>query len=80
MIESVQREIGAIDPTVVSLLRMRAAKQPGQVAYTFAAEHGGTQEITYAELDRKAASIACLLSDLGLCGKLAMLLYPAGLD
>lgn len=80
MIESVQREIGAIDPTVVSLLRMRASKQPGQVAYTFAAEYGGTQEITYAELDRKAASIACLLSDLGLRGKLAMLLYPPGLD
>jgi acyl-CoA synthetase (AMP-forming)/AMP-acid ligase II len=80
MAESVQRDIDAMGPTVVSLLRMRASKQPGQVAYAFAAEHGGRQEITYAELDRKAASIACLLGDLGLRGKLAMLLYPPGLD
>jgi acyl-CoA synthetase (AMP-forming)/AMP-acid ligase II len=78
--ESDQREIGAIDSTVVSLLRTRASKQPGQVAYTFAAEHSGRQDVTYAELDRKAASIACLLSDLGLRGRLAMLLYPPGLD
>jgi acyl-CoA synthetase (AMP-forming)/AMP-acid ligase II len=80
MAESVRRDIDAMGPTVVSLLRMRASKQPGQVAYAFAAEHGGRQEITYAELDRKAASIACLLGDLGLRGKLAMLLYPPGLD
>jgi acyl-CoA synthetase (AMP-forming)/AMP-acid ligase II len=80
MAESVQRDIDAMGPTVVSLLRMRASKQPGQVAYAFAAEHGGRQEITYAELDRKAASIACLLGDLGLRGKLAMLLYPPGFD
>ena len=80
MIESFQREIDAMDPTIVSLLRMRASRQPSQVAYTFTSELGGTQEITYAELDRAAASIACLLSDLGLRGKPALLLYPAALE
>jgi acyl-CoA synthetase (AMP-forming)/AMP-acid ligase II len=79
MRKSVQDETNVVYPTVVSLLRMRAEHQPRRVAYTFAPDCGGEQEITYSELDRWASAIACRLDEMDIRGKPAMLLYPPGI-
>jgi acyl-CoA synthetase (AMP-forming)/AMP-acid ligase II len=80
MRRSVQHEKSIVHSTAVSLLTMRAEQQPCRVAYTFVPESGGTQEVTYSELDRRARGIACMLADLGIPGQPAALLYPPGLD
>jgi len=68
-------------PTLVDLLRHRAAFQPNARVYTFLAD-GETQEIhlTYGELDRQARAIAATLQAEGLAGQRALLLFPAGLE
>jgi amino acid adenylation domain-containing protein len=67
--------------TLVELLRLRARNQPDQRAYTFLAD-GGTSaiDLTYAELDRRARSIASALQELDVRGERAMLLLPPGLE
>ncbi|HEY6186971.1 MAG TPA: beta-ketoacyl synthase N-terminal-like domain-containing protein [Pyrinomonadaceae bacterium] len=67
--------------TLVELLRWRAARQPEQIALTFLHE-GETEEtnLTYADLDRRARSIAARLQAMGVAGERALLLYPSGLD
>src|ERR1051325_11628371 len=67
--------------TLVELLRWRAARQPEQIALTFLHE-GETEEtnLTYADLDRRARSIAARLQATGVAGERALLLYPSGLD
>jgi acyl-CoA synthetase (AMP-forming)/AMP-acid ligase II len=79
MINFVKYEDNVICSTIVSLLRMRADQQPRRVGYTYLSAPG-TAEITYAELDRRARAIGCMLSELGIRGKLAMLMYPPGID
>ena len=80
MRQSVQCEKNIAHSTVVSLLRMRAEQQSCRVAYTFACQTGGAREVTYAELDQRARTIACMLADLGLQDQPVLLLYPPGLD
>jgi acyl-CoA synthetase (AMP-forming)/AMP-acid ligase II len=74
-----QRKRDTVPPTIVSLLGMRAEQQAHQIAYTFISD-SGEQGITYAELDRRARSIAHKLAELSIQGKRAMLIYPPGID
>jgi acyl-CoA synthetase (AMP-forming)/AMP-acid ligase II len=79
MIDAVQHADSVAYSTIASLLTMRAEQQPCQVGYTYISDNG-TVEISYAELDRRARAIGCMLADLRLSGKRAMLLYPPGID
>lgn len=68
-------------PSLVSVLRWRAAAQPHLRACTYLAN--GEDEaghLTYAGLDRQARSIAARLQSLGIEGQGALLLYPQGLE
>jgi len=68
-------------PTIVDLLRQRAAYRPHDRAFTFLVD-GEHEElnITYAQLDRKARALGAWLIDQGMTGKRVLLLYPSGLD
>ncbi len=68
-------------PTIVDLLRQRAAYRPHDRAFTFLVD-GEHEElnITYAELDRRARAVGAWLMERGMTGKRALLLYPSGLD
>src|ERR1700749_2809515 len=66
--------------SLVELLQQRAAFAPEAIAYRFL---GGGElresHITYAELNRRARSIAGYLQETCAHGERALLLYPAGL-
>jgi len=68
-------------PTIVDLLRQRAAYRPHDRAFTFLVD-GENDEInvTYSELDRKARAVGGWLTSEGMAGKRVLLLYPSGLD
>ncbi|HEV3021438.1 MAG TPA: AMP-binding protein, partial [Pirellulales bacterium] len=68
-------------PTLVELLRHRAAHHGSQAAYTFLVD-GEAEEVhlTYAELDQRAQTLAGWLQAEGFQGDRALLLYPAGID
>ena len=72
---------GSFAPTIVDLLRQRAAYRPHDRAFTFLVD-GENEElnITYAELDRKARAVGAWLTHEGMAGKRVLLLYPSGLD
>ncbi|WP_346262828.1 MupA/Atu3671 family FMN-dependent luciferase-like monooxygenase [Plantactinospora sp. ZYX-F-223] len=64
---------------MVDLLRWRSEAQPETVGYTFL--RSGAEDIaTYAELDRRARSVAAALQDVCGRGERAMLLLAPGLD
>lgn len=66
---------------LVNLLRERCRLQPERKAYTFL--HRGETEVdslTYGELDLKARAIAAVLQSNQARGKVALLLYPPGLE
>lgn len=68
-------------PSLVELLRFRAAVQPNDRAYTFLRD--GESEgavLTYGDLDRRSRAIAVDLHDRVPPGARALLLYPPGLD
>ncbi|HWS88113.1 MAG TPA: amino acid adenylation domain-containing protein, partial [Pyrinomonadaceae bacterium] len=68
-------------PHLVELLRWRAQTQPGRLAFTFLPEGEGAEEhLSYAELDRRARSVAALLMSRGAAGERVLLLLPPGLD
>ena len=71
----------SIAPTIVDLLRQRAAYRPHDRAFTFLVD-GENEElnISYAELDRKARALGAWLLSEGMAGKRVLLLYPSGLD
>ncbi|MCG8585821.1 MAG: AMP-binding protein, partial [Pirellulales bacterium] len=68
-------------PSLVELLQHRAEHQGDDRALTFLVD-GESEEVhyTYRELDRRARAIGAWLSWMGMEGKRALLLYPAGLD
>ena len=72
---------GSFAPTIVDLLRQRAAYRPHDRAFTFLVD-GENEElnVTYAELDQRARAIGAWLMDQGMLGKRVLLLYPSGLD
>jgi acyl-CoA synthetase (AMP-forming)/AMP-acid ligase II/acyl carrier protein len=68
-------------PSLVDVLRRRAAATPDQTAFVFLSD-GETEKaaVTYRELDRQAREWAARLQALGLGGARVLLLYPPGLD
>ena len=68
--------------TLVEVLRHRAESRGGDLAYTFLTDGEATEDnITYAELDRRARGLAATLTRMGVGGgERALLLYPPGLD
>ncbi|HEX6288979.1 MAG TPA: amino acid adenylation domain-containing protein [Herpetosiphonaceae bacterium] len=67
--------------SLLDLLQLRTRDQPERTAYIFLqdGEHTETR-LTYAELDRRARSIAALLQRTAAPGERVLLLYPPGLD
>jgi acyl-CoA synthetase (AMP-forming)/AMP-acid ligase II len=80
MREFVELGCATAQPTISSLLIGRAAQQPGRIAYTFLSSNGGEEHVTYSELDRRARTIACQLTESGANGKRVVLLYPPGIN
>ena len=67
--------------TLVDVLRLRADRQPEQIAFTYlTAEQSEGASLTYGELDRRARAIAALLQSAVKPGDRVLLLYPPGLD
>jgi amino acid adenylation domain-containing protein/thioester reductase-like protein len=67
--------------SLVELLRARAEKQAGELAYRFIQEDGSDPvTVTYTELDRRARAIGAWLGSFRASGERALLLYPPGLD
>jgi acyl-CoA synthetase (AMP-forming)/AMP-acid ligase II len=68
-------------PSMVDVLRWRAANQPDQVAFTYL-PNGEEEEscITYGDLDHGARVIAATLQASYPAGTRALLLYPPGLE
>ncbi|MEX2151895.1 MAG: aminotransferase class I/II-fold pyridoxal phosphate-dependent enzyme [Gemmatimonadaceae bacterium] len=67
--------------TLVALLRFRAETSPDRVVYRFIPGDGKPdQRITYAELDRRAKSLAARMRETAKKGARALLLIPPGLD
>ncbi|MEM6329081.1 MAG: aminotransferase class I/II-fold pyridoxal phosphate-dependent enzyme [Planctomycetota bacterium] len=74
-------EIDCDATDLVALLRHRAARQGRQRAFTFLVDgEQQRQHLNYAELDRRARSVAAYLQASGLQGERAILLYPSGLE
>ena len=67
--------------TLVELLRLRAESSPDRVVYRFLpGDSKPEQGITYAELDRRARSLAVRIRQVARRGSRALLLVPPGLD
>ena len=67
--------------TLVDILNRRANSNSDQIAYTFLANRGRTEEnMTYRQLHDQAAKVAGLLSDKGSPGDRIILFFPPGLD
>lgn len=67
--------------TIVDVLRERAARQPGKIAYRFLADDDAAETTeTYADLDRRAKQVAAFLRSRYAAGERVLLLYPPGLD
>ncbi|MEU1466824.1 fatty acyl-AMP ligase [Streptomyces sp. NPDC005761] len=69
------------DPDLASLLHERALRQPDVVAYRFVGEDESAEEITYAELHRRALIVAArILATTQGRPDPALLLFAPGLD
>ncbi len=68
-------------PTLVELLRHRAAHQPDERAFTYLLDgEGQERHLTYAELDLQAQRIAARLQHWRAAGERVLLLFPPGFD
>lgn len=76
----ISSENGSTPKTLSNLLRRRSQEFPDRLAFVFEDETGQTVEWTYADLDRRALTIASWLSGKADVGDRALLVYPAGLD
>lgn len=66
--------------TLVDLLRMRAQAHPERLAFTYLKDGEEVAETwSYEELDRRARRVASTLSESGMAGDRAILIYPPGL-
>jgi acyl-CoA synthetase (AMP-forming)/AMP-acid ligase II len=66
---------------LVELACSRANEKPDQTAYVFLQDgENESGRLTFAELDRRARTIAARLQSMGMTGERALLLYPPGLD
>jgi acyl-CoA synthetase (AMP-forming)/AMP-acid ligase II len=67
--------------SIVELARVRAAYSPSAHGYLFTGVNkGNTAILSYADLDKRARSIAAHLQARWPAGERALLLYPPGLD
>src|SRR5438270_6201561 len=67
--------------SIVELARVRAAYSPSAHGYIFTGVNKGNAAIlSYADLDKRARSIAAHLQSRWPAGERALLLYPPGLD
>jgi acyl transferase domain-containing protein/acyl-CoA synthetase (AMP-forming)/AMP-acid ligase II/acyl carrier protein len=68
-------------PTLLDLVTARAASQPSAPAFTYLqdGEHEGVR-VTFADLDRRARTIAAALQRAGMQGERALMLYSSSLD
>src|SRR5687768_8221554 len=67
--------------TLVALLRFRAETSPDRIVYRFIPGDGkADQHITYAQLDRRAKTLAGRIRETAEKGARALLLIPPGLD
>jgi acyl-CoA synthetase (AMP-forming)/AMP-acid ligase II len=67
--------------SLVHLLRMRAAAQPGRCAYTLLGDGESPQaQLTYDELDARARTFAARIRGRAEPGEAVILAYAAGLD
>ncbi len=67
--------------TIVEALRDRATRRPDDVAFVFLQDGDReTARLTYAQLDRRARTIAAALRPLQCAGKPVLLVYPQGLE
>jgi 8-amino-7-oxononanoate synthase len=70
-----------LDDLLSDVLRRQAVERPCQPAFIHLLD--GQDEhasLTYAQLDRRARTIAAHLQDLGVAGQCVLLVYPPGLD
>ena len=76
------RETGRQETTLVEVLRGRAERHGADLAYTFLVDGEAAEDnVTYAELDRRARGLAATLQRMGVTGgERVLLLYPPGLD
>ncbi|MBM4089215.1 MAG: AMP-binding protein, partial [Planctomycetes bacterium] len=67
--------------SLIQLLRVRAATQPDDRAFTFLGD-GEVEEswVTFQQLDARARRLAGWLQSEGACGERVLLLYPSGLE
>ncbi|MGV0797720.1 AMP-binding protein, partial [Mycolicibacterium elephantis] len=70
--------------SIPAVLRERASLQPNDVAFTYIDyDHDGnavSENLTWAQLNRRAANLAAELSAFGSPGDRAVILAPQGLD
>jgi acyl-CoA synthetase (AMP-forming)/AMP-acid ligase II len=69
--------------SILSSIRDNADRLPGTDAFTFLSEgdlDGPRESVTFAALDERARAVAAALTDEGLMGERAVLLYAPGLD
>jgi len=65
---------------ITAILRRRCEETPGAVGFTYQSGDEPRQSLTYAQLDRRARSIAAWLQSQGLSGERVLIVYPSGLD
>lgn len=67
--------------TLLELLQQRAAEEPDRTAFTFLDDTGAEADnVSYAELDRRARRVAASLQSSCKTGDRVLLLYPPGLE
>jgi acyl-CoA synthetase (AMP-forming)/AMP-acid ligase II len=67
--------------SLAGLLRRRAAMQPENRAYVALSDRGGEEaSVTFAELEQRAADLACRIAARAEPGERALLLCPTGVD
>src|SRR5690242_9476206 len=66
-------------PTIVAILRQRAAAEADRMAFIHLISDHERESLTYGELDRRAAGIARWLIERGARGNRVILAHPTGL-
>lgn len=75
------RTENAGDVTLDEIVRLRAAQHGERTVYKFLAEgEAVTDEVTYAEFDRRARAIGGWLQQNGYAGEPVLLIFPEGID
>jgi acyl-CoA synthetase (AMP-forming)/AMP-acid ligase II/acyl carrier protein len=68
------------DETILDRLRAHAETSPDRLAYRFLSDDGGSNTLTFRQLDRRARGLAARLREHAAPGDRALLLYTPGLE